>query len=69
MYAYYNGQPVMLTWALRVAAQYYAQHGGDVDELHGVARRALSGAPDDIDAMDAREWLSSVVPGLEFFAQ
>ena len=68
MQAYYNSQPVALTWALDVAAHGYAQRGGDPDELSGVARRALTGDPDDIDAADAREWLSAVVDGLEFFA-
>lgn len=68
MHAYYNSQTVALSWALDVAAQVYAQHGGDPDELAGVAARALTGDADSMDAMDAREWLSDIVPGLEFFA-
>lgn len=66
--AYYNSRAVALTWALDVAAQTYAQRGGDPDELAGVAARALNGDPDGDDATDAREWLSDIVPGLEFFA-
>lgn len=68
MNAYYNSRSVALTWALDVAAQMYEQRGGDLDELAGVAARALTGDPDGDDAADAREWLSDVVPGLEFFA-
>ena len=68
MNAYYNSRSVALTWALDVAAHVYTQHGGDPDELAGVAARALAGDSDSMDAMDAREWLSDIVPGLEFFA-
>lgn len=68
MHAYYNRQTVALTWALDVATQVYIQHGGDPDELAGVAARALAGDADSMDATDAREWLSDIVPGLEFFA-
>lgn len=68
MQAYYHSQPVALSWALDVASQVYAQRGGDPDELAGVATRALTGDADDMDAMDAREWLSDIVSGLEFFA-
>lgn len=68
MNAYYNSRSVALTWALDVAAQVYEQRGGDRDELAGVASRAMTGNPDGDDATDAREWLSDVVPGLEFFA-
>jgi hypothetical protein len=68
MNAYYNSRSVALTWALDVAAQVYSERGGDPDELAGVASRALTGNPDGDDATDAREWLSDIVPGLEFFA-
>ena len=68
MQAYYNSQSVALTWALDVATQVHIQHGGDPDELAGVAARALTGDADSMDATDAREWLSDIVPGLEFFA-
>lgn len=68
MNAYYNSRSVALTWALDVAARVYEQRGGDREELAGVASRALTGTPDDMDATDAREWLSDIVPGLEFFA-
>lgn len=68
MQAFYNSRSVALTWALDVASQVYAQRGGDTDELAGVAARALAGDSDSMDATDAREWLSDIVPGLEFFA-
>lgn len=68
MNAYYNSRSVALYWALDVAAQVYEQRGGDPDELAGVASRAMSGDPDGDDATDAREWLSDIVPNLEFFA-
>lgn len=67
--ALYEGHAVALSWALNTASRYYQQRGGNLGELAGVVVRALTGDPDGMDATDAREWLSDIVPGLEFFAK
>lgn len=66
MRALYNGLPVALTWAIDAVSLRYAAVGGDVAEVASLLSRAIAGDDTDVDAVDARESLTDILPGLEF---
>lgn len=66
MQALFNGMPVALTWAIDAVSLRYQSLGGDVAEVSALLARALAGDDCCIDAVDAREQLTDILPGLEF---
>jgi hypothetical protein len=66
MQTIYNGLPVALSWAIDATMHRYAALGGDVAEVSALLARAIAGDDCDVDAVDARESLTDILPGLEF---